>query len=121
MNYSRIHRNMKIARDDSAAKLAFVWFFCCYLPARLFRNFTFNYQAVVKRILSSFFGFIFGFLGLGSIYVRGLASASGLVIGFNVRGKHFYMSRFLPCGSGRYFLVRVRFFLLTCWSTILRL
>ena len=60
---------------------------------------SFPTQAVVKRILSSFFGFIFGFLGLGSIYVRGLASASGIVIG---------------CGSGRYFLVRVRFFLLTC-------
>ena len=49
MNDSRIHRNMKIARDDSAAKLAFVWFFCCYLPARLFRNFTFNYRKKAEK------------------------------------------------------------------------
>ena len=26
----------------------FVWFFCCYMPARLFRNFTFNYRKKAK-------------------------------------------------------------------------
>ena len=27
----------------------FFWFFCCYLPARLFRNFTFNYRKKAKK------------------------------------------------------------------------
>ena len=25
------------------------WFFCCYLPARLFRNFAFNYRKKAKK------------------------------------------------------------------------
>ena len=27
----------------------FIWFFCCYLPARLLRNFTFNYRKKAKK------------------------------------------------------------------------
>ena len=32
-----------------SSQYPFAWFFCCYLPARLFRNFTFNYRKKAKK------------------------------------------------------------------------